>query len=399
MSRKQIYDKYYNSNIFNNDPSLASKIPKVRTRISQSSLLKTKDDIFNTENNNQNNNQKESLTKKGVKRLGVYSKIYGSDIFNKTNPNLTQKKSGVKKIRNANNFSSCFESMKNLEEYKNNLKSYTKEKRTEKKAFKPKNIINETPAERYYKEMYENNGSNILPERCFSADKYTKEKYADRKKNWKNEDNKLNDEISELKLKPKINKKIYVKVKNKWTDANSGNYHFIDNKQNPVNNARINKQIYLQSNLFKEDEKNNENLNEKKRMKTLEQINSRIEKEKNRKYRNERYHFSPQERKRDLSGNDRMIYGAVHSKWEKSKIDWLNPQTELMFGTQASKDLKKEFGPKGPNAFQRKMNQLADSKNIDIINENKKIPINTISKPNGPEVVNDKGNNTKLISR
>ena len=163
--------------------------------------------------------------------------------------------------------------MKNLEEYKNNLKSYTKEKRTEKKAFKPKNIINETPAERYYKEMYENNGSNILPERCFSADKYTKEKYADRKKNWKNEDNKLNDEISELKLKPKINKKIYVKVKNKWTDANSGNYHFIDNKQNPVNNARINKQIYLQSNLFKEDEKNNENLNEKKRMKTLEQIN------------------------------------------------------------------------------------------------------------------------------
>ena len=392
MSRKQIYDKYYNSNIFNNDPSLASKIPKVRTRISQSSLLKTKDDIFNTENNNQNNNQKESLTKKGVKRLGVYSKIYGSDIFNKTNPNLPQKKSGVKKIRNANNFSSCFESMKNLEEYKNNLKSYTKEKRTEKKAFKPKNIINETPAERYYKEMYENNGSNILPERCFSADKYTKEKYADRKKNWKNEDNKLNDEISELKLKPKINKKIYVKVKNKWTDANSGNYHFIDNKQNPVNNARINKQIYLQSNLFKEDEKNNENLNEKKRMKTLEQINSRIEKEKNRKYRNERYHFSPQERKRDLSGNDRMIYGAVHSKWEKSKIDWLNPQTELMFGTQASKDLKKEFGPKGPNAFQRKMNQLADSKNIDIINENQKIPINTISKPNGPEVANDKGN-------
>ena len=312
---------------------------------------------------------------------------------NKTNPNLPQKKSGVKKIRNANNFSSCFESMKNLEEYKNNLKSYTKEKRTEKKAFKPKNIINETPAERYYKEMYENNGSNILPERCFSADKYTKEKYADRKKNWKNEDNKLNDEISELKLKPKINKKIYVKVKNKWTDDNSGNYHFIDNKQNPVNNARINKQIYLQSNLFKnEDEKNDESLNEKKRMKTLEQINSRIEKEKNRKYRNERYHFSPQERKRDLSGNDRMIYGAVHSKWEKSKIDWLNPQTELMFGTQASKDLKKEFGPKGPNAFQRKMNQLADSKNIDIINENQKIPINTISKPNGPEVANDKGN-------
>ena len=391
MSRKQIYDKYFNSNIFNNDPALAAKIPKVRTRISQSSLLKTKDDLFNTENPT----QKSSLTKKGVKRLGVYSKLYGSDIFNKTNPNLTQKKSGVKKIRNANNFSSCFDSMKNLEEYKNNLKSYTKEKRTEKKNFKPddKYINNETPAERYYKEMYEHNGSNILPERCFSADKCTKEKYANKKKNMKNEENKLNDEISELKLKPKINKKIYVKKKNKWTEDNSGNYHFIDNKKNPVNNARINKQIYLQSNLFKnEDEKNNDNFSEKKKMKTLEQINNRIEEEKSRIQKNNRYHFSPQEKRRDLSGNDRMIYGSVHSKWEKSKIDWLNPQTEIMFGTQQSKDLKKEFGPKGPNAFQRKLNQLADSKNIDTINENQKEPINKIIKPQAQEITNDQGN-------
>lgn len=391
MSRKQIYDKYFNSNIFNNDPALAAKIPKVRTRISQSSLLKTKDDLFNTENPT----QKSPLTKKGVKRLGVYSKLYGSDIFNKTNPNLTQKKSGVKKIRNANNFSSCFDSMKNLEEYKNNLKSYTKEKRTEKKNFKPddKYINNETPAERYYKEMYEHNGSNILPERCFSADKCTKEKYSNKKKNMKNEENKLNDEISELKLKPKINKKIYVKKKNKWTEDNSGNYHFIDNKKNPVNNARINKQIYLQSNLFKnEDEKNNDNFSEKKKMKTLEQINNRIEEEKSRIQRNNRYHFSPQEKRRDLSGNDRMIYGSVHSKWEKSKIDWLNPQTEIMFGTQQSKDLKKEFGPKGPNAFQRKLNQLADSKNIDTINENQKEPINKIIKPQAQEITNDQGN-------
>ena len=391
MSRKQIYDKYFNSNIFNNDPALAAKIPKVRTRISQSSLLKTKDDLFNTENPT----QKSPLTKKGVKRLGVYSKLYGSDIFNKTNPNLTQKKSGVKKIRNANNFSSCFDSMKNLEEYKNNLKSYTKEKRTEKKNFKPddKYINNETPAERYYKEMYEHNGSNILPERCFSADKCTKEKYANKKKNMKNEETKLNDEISELKLKPKINKKIYVKKKNKWTEDNSGNYHFIDNKKNPVNNAKINKQIYLQSNLFKnEDEKNNDNFSEKKKMKTLEQINNRIEEEKSRIQRNNRYHFSPQEKRRDLSGNDRMIYGSVHSKWEKSKIDWLNPQTEIMFGTQQSKDLKKEFGPKGPNAFQRKLNQLADSKNIDTINENQKEPINKIIKPQAQEITNDQGN-------
>jgi hypothetical protein len=62
-----------------------------------------------------------------------------------------------------------------------------------------------------------------------------------------------------------------------------------------------------------------------------------------------------------------------------------------MFGTQALKDLKQEFSPKGPNAFQRKLNQLADTKNIDIINEEKKQPINTIQKPISQDVVNDMG--------
>ena len=389
MSRKQTYDKYFNSHIFNNDPSLASQVPKVRTRISQAPLLKTKDDIFNTENNLPNS--KESLTKKGVKRLGVYSKLYGSDIFCKTNPSQKEikKKSGVKKVRNANNFSSCFDSMKNLDEYKQNLKKYTKERRTEKKVFKPdkKYLINETPSERYYREMYDPNEVNIIPERCFSADRYNKEKYAERKKNWKNEVNKINNEIADIKLNPKENKKIYVRKKNKWTDKNSGNYHYINTQQNPVTNAKINKQIYLSSNLFNTDD--NKTMTEKNRNKTLDKINTRIEEEKNRINKNNRYHLSLHDKKRDLSGNDRMLYGSVHSKWEKTKMDWLNPQTELIFGTQAIKDLKTEFGPQGPNAFQRKLNQLADSKNIDTINEEEKQPINKIKPPGPQNKVND----------
>ena len=388
MSRKQIYDKYFNSHIFNNDPSLSSQVPKVRTRISQAPLLKTKDDIFNTENKLPNS--KEPLTKKGVKRLGVYSKLYGSDIFCKTNPNPNQneKKTGVKKIRNANNYSSCFDSMKNLDEYKQNLKKYTKERRTGKKIFKPdkKYLINETPSERYYREMYDTNEVNLMPERCFSADRYNKEKYAERKKNWKKDVNKLNDEISDIKLNPKENKRIFVRKKNKWTDNNSGNYHYINTKQNPVKNAKINKQIYLSSNIFNTADRT---MTEKNRNKTLDKISTRIEEEKNRINKNNRYHLSLHEKKRDLSGNDRMLYGAVHSKWEKSKMDWLNPQTELIFGTQAIKDLKKEFGPKGPNAFQRKLNQLADSKNIDIINEEEKQPINKIKPPCPQNQVND----------
>ena len=92
--------------------------------------------------------------------------------------------------------------------------------------------------------MYDPYGVNVLPDRCFSADRYDKEKYAQRKKNWKNETNQLNDEISDMKLNPKENKKIYVRVKNKWMDDNSGNYHYIDSsKINPVNKCKINKQI------------------------------------------------------------------------------------------------------------------------------------------------------------
>ena len=43
-----------------------------------------------------------------------------------------------------------------------------------------------------------------------------------------------------MKKNPKENKKIYVRKKNKWVDYNSGNYHYINQKENSVNNARIN---------------------------------------------------------------------------------------------------------------------------------------------------------------
>jgi len=283
--------------------------------------------------------------------------------------------------------------MKNVEEYKNNLKDYTKERRTEKKSFKPdKYFKDETPAERYYKEMYDPSGVNVIPDRCFSADRYNKEKYAQRKKNWKTETDRLNDETSDIKLNPKENKKIYVRKKNKWVDDNSGNYHYVESSElNPVNKAKINRQIYLQSNLFKNEDDDNKVNDVKTRTKTLDNINNRIEEEKNRTNNNKNYHIALHQKKRDLTGNDRMLYGAVHSKWEKSKIDWLNPQTELMFGTQAIKDLKNEFGPKGPNAFQRKINQLADTKNIDTINEIEKGPLNKIEKPIPQNVVNDIG--------
>ena len=393
-SRKQIYDKYFNSNIFNPNPIPSDAKSTVRMRVSQSSLANTKNALFNTEKNP----PKETLTKKGVNRQGVYSKIYGSDIFCRTQPNTAKKKEGVKKIRNANNFSNCMEGMKNNEEYSKNLKTYAAAHRTAKKEYNPdKYLKQENAAERYYKEIYDPHGSNILPERPFSADPQNQKKYADKKKNFKKEMTKYNDCGVDGKKKPgehegyNTENKIFVKKKNEWCEKNSGGYHFVDSKTNPKNNSKINKQIYLQSHLFKDNDNTKQDENNKNINMNIEKINERIEEEKAKNDRYERYHISNDNPKRDLSNNDRSLWGSVHTKWEKSNIDWKNPEAELMFGTGVSQDVNKDFGPKGPNAFQRKLNQLADTKNKDTISEEKKLPINNLKKPPSNEIVNGAG--------
>ena len=383
MSREQVLEKYFNSDIFNTAPIKVEKIPTVRVRQSQTSLANTKNDIFNTEKKAQN---AESFVKKLFNRKLVYSKIYGSDIFNQTNPT----ESKINKVRNRNNFSTCFDNMKNNEEYKKNLQSYAKEKRAEKKSFKPDKYLNtETPAERYYKEMYNNNGK-IFPENNLKKDLINKEKYAEKKRNLKNDINKINDEISEIKTNPKNSKQIYVRKKNKWTENNSGGYKFINTKISQFDNAKINKQLNLQSNIFQ----NSENKLEKSEILNYDKIKSRLEEEKNKEYLNNTYHISHNNQNNkspDLSNNDKLLFGSVHTKWEKSNIDWHNPITELMFGNLKSKEMNSSFGPNGPTPFQRKLNQLADSKNIDTITEKEKNPINNFEKQNVNNDINDIG--------
>ena len=391
-TRKDFFNKYYNSDIFNSNPVPTEATPSVRVRVSQASLANTKNDLFNTEKNQ----PKEPQTNKGVKRIGVYSKIYGSDIFCRTQPNEVKKREGVRKIRNANNFSNCMEGMKNNEEFSKNLKNYAAEHRVEKKDFNPdKYMKKETAAERYFKEVYDAHGSTVLPERVFSAEPQNKQKYAEKKRNFNKEMAKYNDCGADGKKKfgehegSNTDNKIFVKKKNEWTEKNSGGYHFVDSKTNPQNNAKINKQMYLQSNLFKDNDEskkneNNQNLN-------IEKINTRIEEEKAKNDRYEKYHLGNENPKRDLTDNDRSQWGAVHTKWEKSNLDWRNPETELMFGSGLSQDVNKDFGPKGPSAFQRKLNQLADTKNKDTISEEKKVPINNIEKPPSTNTVNGEG--------
>ena len=383
-SRKEIYEKYFNSSIFST-PSPANPAPSVRTRVTQSSLANTKNDIFHTEQK-----PTSSLTKRGVDRLGVYSKIYGSDIFGQLQQTDKKKKDGVKKLRNANNYSSCLESMKNNEEYKKNLKKYAKAHRAEKKEFNPdKYLAKESAAERYFKEVYDSHGSLVLPERCLSSNPQSKAAYAEKKKNLKKEITKLNDCGADHKKKPgehegqSMDNKVFLKKKSNWDEKNSANYHFVESAASPQNNCKINKQLYLQSNIFSENSKQNENSN-------IEKINLRIEE--NKKIdQNERYHLGEENQKRDLSNNDRNLWGSVNSKWEMSNLDWKDAHTELMFGTGYSQDANNNFGPNGPNAFQRKLNNLADTKNKDTINEEVKAPINDIQKPPSSDEINGEG--------
>ena len=71
----------------------------------------------------------------------------------------------------------------------------------------------------------------------------------------------------------------------------------------------------------------------------------------------------------------------MHSRWARTKIDWSSPETEVMFGNTFAKEMKKIYGKKGPNAFQRMINQMADSQNADTITGVKKDPIVNIQKP------------------
>ena len=167
-----------------------------------------------------------------------------------------------------------------------------------------------------------------------------------------------------------------------WSEKNSGNYKYVDNKNqniNPANKCKINKQIQLQSNIFNED--NLQPINE-----NVELINQRIETGKRINKSGEK----PNVRKtRDLKNNDRLLWGAVHSKWEKTNIDWRNTETELMFKRTLTENFNDDNEPKEQTAFQRKINQLADTKNTDTITESTKVPIKDLQRPINAEEYNE----------
>ena len=80
----------------------------------------------------------------------------------------------------------------------------------------------------------------------------------------------------------------------------------------------------MESQIFSRREKNDKDYDEE-----VKEINERIEKEKRKRYNANVLGQPYMEVYRDMSNNDRSYFGAVHTKWGRSNIDWTSPDTEI----------------------------------------------------------------------
>ena len=384
-SRREIYNRYFNSYIFVTTPSSPFMSPKAkRVCESQASLIKTKEDLFNLGKSL----SREDIADSGIKRQKVYSNIYGSDIFFRNEKPKYTKKEGIKMINNRTHFSSCFDEMKNNEEFSNDIRNYTREHRRAKQDYNPdKYLLKESASEIYFKQMYNSEGSSIIRERPFSVDPENQRKYEYNKKYLKSDIRKLNDCGVDKKRNPnERNDQLF--VKRKYLKKNMFDYtkNKVDKKKyneykiiTPKAACKLNKRNNLASHIFKQNEK------------LKNQYEKLAKKTKPITYRDEYYHLGTESSKRDLSNNDPQLWGAVHSKWARSKIEWSSPDAEVMFGNTFSKEMKQYYGNKGPNSFQRKVHQMADSQNKDTITGKKRAPIDNLKKLPSANIINDLG--------
>jgi len=374
-NRSDIYRKYYDSDIFNTNPNYTkATVPNPKPKLNRPTYESTKEDVFNIgkekrikRNINKNEENNQILSRSAAKRKNNYDKIYGSDIFNNGRPTSTERRRGVKQIPNATNQSTYLKEMGNNDEYVKDLKYYTSQHRAEKKEYNPDIYLDKiTPQERYYKEHFQNHGSDVLPEAKTN-------KYSDRNENL--DDKKVNDYIhNKINLKNEINKynNVGADKKGKPGEVNyqekryfkqkpvlyEGRRNFVDSNQ--ANNCKINKQIQMESHIFSNENKNKDFNQE------VKEINDRLVNEQKKQYNTNVLGQPYNTVKNDNINNDRSIYGSAHSKWNRTNLDWKSPECEILFNNDNRKQTARE----------RKINQLADSQNIDILSGLQKEPIN-----------------------
>ena len=360
-SRKEYFGKYYSSDIFN----LIQKSPidetKPKLRLNRSTLENTKEDLFNIRKEkriNRNENKDIYFNNSAEKRKINYEKIYGSDIFN-LRAKSVEKRNGRYHMPNIANKSTCFEEMKNNEEYIKEFKQYTKEKRGD-------------DDNKYNIKTMENNNKNEL--------KYIKR----RKTDIESQNNK-----GLINHNKNSNSILNFRKKHPLTLYSTQKRHFVDLDECRENNCAINKQLQFESYLF-----SNQDNNYIKSQEDINEINARINK---RKHTPNNFNILGQpiirvNRKKNFNDNIHSSMCELHpKKIGPSNMTWDNPSSEVMYSPDYTKNLYKNYGPKGPTAYQRRLHQFADSDNLDTLSGLKKNYGNNfknVKKPKTDEIKN-----------
>jgi hypothetical protein len=393
-SRKDIFNKYYVSDIFNRNPEFGNKEVKPKVRLNHSSLDITKEDVFNIGKEkriqrglykNKNEPNDKGLTQGAIKRKKDLLKIYGSDIFNSRKSSSVERRRCKQHIDSNIHKSSLFNDPRNNEEYSNELKIYSKEHRGEKKEYDPdKYIETVTPQERYYRHIYENHAEGILPGTYLKSEgniDESKLNYIKKKINLHKNERLFNDVGVDKKRKEGQNplqELRYIK-RHPLTTYNADRRRFVDLDEHPINNCRINKQIQFESHIFTNDKNNYTKTN-----KEIEEINERIEKE-----RNKHYNLNVLGQPYIRVTLNKKIYNPKQIKLRPANISWNSPKAEVMFGRDHSHDIYQIYGPRGPNAYQLKCYQFADSGNLDTLSGMEKTNYHSTERPKKDREIND----------
>lgn len=410
LRKRKVYNKYLDSDIFNTraDSNLNKSYHPPKYKTSQPSLDKTKSDIFNTKEKNP-----DPFKARILKKRNIHLKNYKSDIFH-TKSDVK----GNKSCQRINvNHSTCFDGIKNNEEYSKDLNKYTMIHRPKQKKYDIEKYINkESAISRYYKELYGDEKSGVFPDkiRAYKTIKNSPEKktinttfnnnmkkFENRKKLLKRELTEINDVGVDGKKKPgehlgqeknnKGDRIIYNKRKIDiygQNNDNKNNKKLIKEKNGYTYNPKLNKQLDYQSNIFNEKNKDiNTNMDTFVQNKINEKENQKILKEKVKKEREEMNKKINEQKKKNVNKENTKLHPS-NMKWND-----LGARQLLFKRTYTMGDLNNN--QEEITAFERKMQDLSNSNNIDILSKNKKsINLKNLKKVNN--LNNDDNNVEKL---
>ena len=249
--KNDIYIKYFDSDIFHLNSNNIKKdiFETVKTKKIHRIIENTKDDLFNV---GKPKRIKRDLDKNKVllsKSVEKKHKYYGeSDIFFQKRPKSCERRKGVKFMPNILQKTTYLYEMRNVDDYKDYLKNYENQHRNNNN-YNPEQYIKKiTPYECYFKTYYDDNiPINKNDNKIKMEEKLNK--YIHDKKFLKNEISKLNDSIGERKDNLSQEKRYKRQRRNKSTDTR----FFADSNCFPKYNCRINQQIQMESDIFKDD--------------------------------------------------------------------------------------------------------------------------------------------------